>query len=78
MQRILKYCVPQNAHIVDTIRFVPNFRQLRVSWTAFSPICEGVEQFVDEYLPIIRNNNPQVDFMLKRCHVEVDPWLVGM
>lgn len=45
---------PQNAASVDYIRFVPHFKELRLSWTARSLMSEGMEKFVDEYLPIIR------------------------
>jgi len=54
MMRIMNYYSPNNAHIADKIRFVANFKELHLGWTAFSAMSEGVEQFVDEHLPIIR------------------------
>jgi hypothetical protein len=43
-----------NGFTADLIRFVPYFQKLQVSWTASAPKSEGVEKFVDEYLPKIR------------------------
>uniref|UniRef100_A0A7E4VDH0 L51_S25_CI-B8 domain-containing protein n=1 Tax=Panagrellus redivivus TaxID=6233 RepID=A0A7E4VDH0_PANRE len=68
---------PQNGFTAGLIKFCPNFRTLRISWTADSPRSQGVEQFVEEYLPIIRQNNPQIDYHLHRTHTEWDPWVVG-
>ncbi|KAK6018739.1 hypothetical protein OSTOST_15652 [Ostertagia ostertagi] len=53
---------PQNSVSAALIRFVPNFVALRLSWTHNSLRSEGVEQFVDEFLPIIRENNPQIKY----------------
>lgn len=49
-----KLFLPQNAKTAELIKFVPKFRQLYLGWTAFAPISKGVEQFVEEYLPVIR------------------------
>jgi len=68
---------PQNGYVAKTLKFCPHFKMLRLSWTAFSPKSEGMEQFVEEYLPHIRENNPQVKFFLQRSYVEWDPWTVG-
>jgi hypothetical protein len=43
-----------NGFTADTIRFVPFFEQLRVSWTTCSPMSAGMEKFVDEYFPKIK------------------------
>lgn len=45
---------PQNAKSVFKIRFVPYFKELQLSWTANSAMSLGMEEFIDEYLPIIR------------------------
>uniref|UniRef100_A0A914ZRM9 Ribosomal protein/NADH dehydrogenase domain-containing protein n=1 Tax=Parascaris univalens TaxID=6257 RepID=A0A914ZRM9_PARUN len=68
---------PQNAFTATTIRFVPHFESLRISWTHNSLMSEGVERFIDEFLPIIRQNNPHVKFVLLRTHTECDPFIVG-
>ncbi|VDM27003.1 unnamed protein product [Toxocara canis] len=68
---------PQNGFTASTIRFVPHFRALRISWTHNSLMSEGVEQFVHEFLPVIRENNPHIDFVLLRTHTECDPFIVG-
>jgi hypothetical protein len=54
MQRIMSYCAPRNTFIADKIRFCENFREMKVFWTAFTPMSEGTEKFVENYLPIIR------------------------
>lgn len=54
MLKFTKYFVPQNAAIVEKIRFVPHFKELKLSWTASALMSEGMEKFVEEYLPIIR------------------------
>ncbi|KAK5976937.1 Mediator of RNA polymerase II transcription subunit 10 [Trichostrongylus colubriformis] len=68
---------PQNAASAALIRFVPNFVSLRLSWTHNSLKSEGVEQFVEEFLPIIREHNPQVKYFLHRTYTECDPFVVG-
>uniref|UniRef100_A0A0N5AA72 L51_S25_CI-B8 domain-containing protein n=1 Tax=Syphacia muris TaxID=451379 RepID=A0A0N5AA72_9BILA len=68
---------PCNGRAAELIKFVPNFLELHLSWTHNSLIGEGVEQFVEEYLPKIRANNPQVKYVLKRSHVLWDPFVVG-
>lgn len=45
---------PQNAASASVIKFVPHFVALRLSWTQNAIKSEGVEQFVEEFLPIIR------------------------
>ena len=54
MQRILSYFAPQNSFIADRIRLGENFHEMKVFWTAFAPMSEGTEKFVENYLPIIR------------------------
>lgn len=49
-----KILTPMNQHTAALIRFVPHFRELIVNWTACSVRSEGVERFVEEYLPEIR------------------------
>lgn len=81
---------PQNAASAALIRFVPHFVGLRLSWTQNSLKSEGVEQFVEEFLPIIRlvgievyrlpfyrENNPQIKYFLQRTYTECDPFVVG-
>uniref|UniRef100_A0A914HY16 Ribosomal protein/NADH dehydrogenase domain-containing protein n=1 Tax=Globodera rostochiensis TaxID=31243 RepID=A0A914HY16_GLORO len=77
LQRLVGCRSPQIGFIVDRIRFVPHFEQLSVSWTANSPMSEGVERFVKEYWPIIRENNPNVQYRLARSYTECDPFIVG-
>jgi hypothetical protein len=45
---------PQNAFIAELIRFCPNVKGLKLSWTANAIMSDGAEQFVDRYLPIIQ------------------------
>uniref|UniRef100_A0A914DZT7 Ribosomal protein/NADH dehydrogenase domain-containing protein n=1 Tax=Acrobeloides nanus TaxID=290746 RepID=A0A914DZT7_9BILA len=71
------YMAPRNAHMASSIKFCDHFRILRLSWTANSLKSEGLEQFVDEFLPIIRENNPQIRYYLNRTYVECDPFVVG-
>ncbi|KAF7634019.1 L51_S25_CI-B8 domain-containing protein [Meloidogyne graminicola] len=78
MNRIMTYFAPRNSFIAERIRFGENFREMKVCWTAFTPMSEGTEKFVENYLPIIRQNNPQIKFSLQRGYVNVDPWLVGI
>ncbi|KAL6735963.1 hypothetical protein Aduo_006362 [Ancylostoma duodenale] len=68
---------PHNAASAALIRFVPNFVALRLSWTQNSLRSEGLEQFVEEFLPIIRENNPQVKYFLHRTYTECDPFVYG-
>ncbi|KAL7073071.1 hypothetical protein ACQ4LE_007691 [Meloidogyne hapla] len=78
MNRILTYFAPRNSFIAERIRFGENFREMKIYWTAFAPMSEGTEKFVENYLPIIRENNPQIKFTLQRGYVSVDPWLIGI
>ncbi|CAJ0607044.1 unnamed protein product [Cylicocyclus nassatus] len=68
---------PHNAVTAALIKFVPNFVALRLSWTQNSLKSEGLEQFVEEYLPVIRENNPQIKYFLHRTYTECDPFVVG-
>ncbi|WKX94343.1 hypothetical protein Q1695_011530 [Nippostrongylus brasiliensis] len=68
---------PHNAASAALIKFVPNFVALRLSWTQNSLRSEGMEQFVEEFLPTIRENNPQVKYFLHRTYTECDPFVVG-
>ncbi|CAI4222450.1 unnamed protein product [Auanema sp. JU1783] len=68
---------PQNAASASLIKFVPHFLALRLSWTQNSLKSEGLEQFVEEHLPVIRENNPQVKYFLQRTYTECDPFVVG-
>nr|CDJ97161.1 Protein T09A5.5 [Haemonchus contortus] len=68
---------PQNGVSAALIRFVPHFVGLRLSWTQNSLRSEGIEQFVEEFLPIIRENNPQIQYFLHRTYTECDPFVVG-
>uniref|UniRef100_A0AC34Q756 Ribosomal protein/NADH dehydrogenase domain-containing protein n=1 Tax=Panagrolaimus sp. JU765 TaxID=591449 RepID=A0AC34Q756_9BILA len=78
MTHVHRYLMaPQNGITAGIFKFCPNFRMLRLSWTANSPRSEGMEQFVEEYLPKIRENNPQIKYFLHRSYVEWDPWVVG-
>jgi len=51
---IERYMRPHIGFTADLIRFVPHFKKLHLSWTAYAPSSEGMERFVDEYLPLIR------------------------
>ena len=53
---------PQNAASASIIRFVPHFVALRLSWTHNSLKSEGMEQFVEEFLPTIRSVNVDILF----------------
>ncbi|MFH4973341.1 hypothetical protein AB6A40_000050 [Gnathostoma spinigerum] len=72
-----KAMIPQNLAVVEKIRFVPHFVSLRISWTHNSLASQGVERFVDEMLPRIRENNSQIKYYLHRTHTECDPFVVG-
>ncbi|KAK0396191.1 hypothetical protein QR680_001615 [Steinernema hermaphroditum] len=74
---MLHHMQPTNTFTANTIRFVPHFLALRVSWTHNSLMSEGMEQFVEEHLPQIRENNPRIKFILQRTHTECDPFVVG-
>uniref|UniRef100_A0A914YJL8 Ribosomal protein/NADH dehydrogenase domain-containing protein n=1 Tax=Panagrolaimus superbus TaxID=310955 RepID=A0A914YJL8_9BILA len=67
----------QNGYTAKLIKFCPTFRTLRLTWTAFSPKSAGMDEFVDEYLPVIRENNPQIRYFLERSHKDWDPWVIG-
>ncbi|CAD5211476.1 unnamed protein product [Bursaphelenchus okinawaensis] len=73
-----KILTPMNHGTAGLIKFVPHFKQLKIGWTACAPRSEGVEQFVEEYLPVIRENNPDVKFSLYRTHTLIDPFLKGL
>ncbi|VDK47824.1 unnamed protein product [Cylicostephanus goldi] len=68
---------PHNGVTAALIKFVPNFVALRLSWTQNSLKSEGLEQFVEEYLPVIRENNPRIKYFLHRTYTECDPFVVG-
>ncbi|KAI1718390.1 putative 19.4 kDa protein T09A5.5 in chromosome III [Ditylenchus destructor] len=70
-----KFKVPQNAWTAETIRFPAHFKELRLSWTANALPSQGMEKFVDEHLPIIRENNPQIKYRLDRTFVDCDPFI---
>ncbi|CEF64183.1 Ribosomal protein/NADH dehydrogenase domain and Thioredoxin-like fold domain-containing protein [Strongyloides ratti] len=72
-----RYMLPSNAHTVSKIFFVPYFKTLKVGWQYNTLMCKGVEKFVEEFLPIIRKNNPHVKFVLHRHHTPADPFIVG-
>ncbi|CAI5441646.1 unnamed protein product [Caenorhabditis angaria] len=67
----------QNAASAKIIRFVPHFVSLRLSWTHNDLKAEGLEQFVEEFLPVIRENNPQVKYFMQRSYTTCDPFVVG-
>lgn len=67
----------QNGFTAKIIRFVPHFVALRLSWTHNDLKAEGLEQFVEECLPAIRENNPQVKYFLQRSYTTCDPFVVG-
>ncbi|KAI6196845.1 hypothetical protein M3Y94_01156700 [Aphelenchoides besseyi] len=71
------YMRPNIGFAADLIKFVPHFRRLAVSWTARGATSEGMERFVDEFLPKIRANNPQIEYALYRTHTPCDPFVVG-
>lgn len=48
------YMLPKNASSAKKIKFCEHFRVLNIAWTANSLKSEGVEQFIDEFLPTIR------------------------
>ncbi|GMR37347.1 hypothetical protein PMAYCL1PPCAC_07542 [Pristionchus mayeri] len=68
---------PANAASAALIRAVPHFLGLRLSWTHESLKSEGMEKFIDESLPVIRSNNPDIKFTLYRSYTECDPFVVG-
>ncbi|TMS35891.1 hypothetical protein L596_003183 [Steinernema carpocapsae] len=74
---LLQAMQPRNAFTANAIRFAPHFLSLRVSWTHNSLMSQGVEQFVEEFLPQIRENNPRMKFFLERTHTQCDPFVVG-
>ncbi|CAD5215829.1 unnamed protein product [Bursaphelenchus xylophilus] len=67
-----------NQGTAGLIKFVPHFLQLKIGWTAGAPIAEGVERFVEECLPVIRHNNPHVQYSLYRTSTFCDPFLIGV
>ncbi|CAD6191413.1 unnamed protein product [Caenorhabditis auriculariae] len=67
----------QNAASAQLIRFVPNFVALRLSWTQNELKSEGMEQFVEEFLPIIRSHNPDIKYFLHRTYTSCDPFIIG-
>ncbi|KAI6184170.1 hypothetical protein M3Y97_00567600 [Aphelenchoides bicaudatus] len=69
---------PSNAFMADVIRFVPHFQKLKLSWTSYAPMSAGMEKFVDEYLPKIQENNPQIQVALHRACTLHDPFVVGV
>ncbi|KAL3102063.1 hypothetical protein niasHS_003472 [Heterodera schachtii] len=75
--RLIKCNSPQIGFVAGRIRFVPHFEKLAVSWSANSPKSEGAERFVKEFWPIIRENNPNIEYRLTRSHTECDPFVVG-
>uniref|UniRef100_A0A0N5BNM9 L51_S25_CI-B8 domain-containing protein n=1 Tax=Strongyloides papillosus TaxID=174720 RepID=A0A0N5BNM9_STREA len=71
------YMIPSNAITASKIIFVPYFKTLKIGWQYNSLMCQGVEKFVEEFLPEIRKNNPDVKFVLQRTHTPADPFVVG-
>ncbi|CAB3404266.1 unnamed protein product [Caenorhabditis bovis] len=67
----------QNAGSAKLIKFVPHFVSLRLSWAHNDLKAEGLEKFMEEYLPVIRENNPQIKYFLHRTYTVCDPFVVG-
>ncbi|VDD87007.1 unnamed protein product [Enterobius vermicularis] len=68
---------PRNGFTASTMRFAPTFRVLHISWTHNALMSEGVQKFVEKYLPTIRANNPNIEYRLYRTHIICDPFVVG-
>ncbi|CAJ0587047.1 unnamed protein product, partial [Mesorhabditis spiculigera] len=68
---------PANAFTADLIRAVPTFVALRLSWAHNTPKSLGMEKFIEEHLPKIRSNNPDVKYYLHRSYTDFDPFVVG-
>lgn len=78
MSVFLRGMQPKNGFTAKTIRFVKHFTELDVGWTHNALHSKGVEDFVEEYLPHIRANNPHIKIRLFRTHVICDPFVIGI
>ncbi|CAG9529820.1 unnamed protein product [Cercopithifilaria johnstoni] len=78
MSVFLRGMQPQNGFTAKTIRFVEHCKGLQVGWTHNKLRSQGVEEFVEEYLPWIRKNNPHIEIRLYRTHVNCDPFVIGV
>uniref|UniRef100_A0AC35U337 L51_S25_CI-B8 domain-containing protein n=1 Tax=Rhabditophanes sp. KR3021 TaxID=114890 RepID=A0AC35U337_9BILA len=72
-----RFMLPSNAFTASKIVFVPYFKSLKIGWQYNALQSQGLEKFVEEFLPDIRKNNPQVKFVLQRNHTAYDPFIVG-
>uniref|UniRef100_A0A0N4ZT17 L51_S25_CI-B8 domain-containing protein n=1 Tax=Parastrongyloides trichosuri TaxID=131310 RepID=A0A0N4ZT17_PARTI len=72
-----RFMLPSNASTASKIIFVPYFKSLKIGWQYNSLMSKGVEKFVEEFLPFIRENNSHVKFILQRSHTPADPFVVG-
>ncbi|VDN45779.1 unnamed protein product [Gongylonema pulchrum] len=70
MSVFLRGMQPKNGFTAMTIRFVDHFRELDIGWTHNKLISQGVEQFVDEFLPHIR-------FILSMFSTKIGPLSVA-
>lgn len=62
MSVFLRGMQPRNGFTAKTIRFVEHFKELQIGWTHNKLRSQGVEEFVDEYLPWIRFDNILIRF----------------
>ncbi|VDN02072.1 unnamed protein product [Thelazia callipaeda] len=67
-----------NGFTAHTMRFVKHFKELEIGWTHNTLRSQGVQEFVEEYLPHIRENNPHIKIRLHRTHVICDPFVIGI
>ncbi len=74
---LIRPILKANSFTAETIRFVPYFQSLVLVWQRNHPKSAGVDDFIEQFLPAIRRNNPQVKYVLNYTYVDCDPFVVG-
>lgn len=66
MSVLLRGMQPKNGFTAKTMRFVKHCKELEIGWTHNKLRSQGVEEFVEEYLPWIRFDIILIRFCLHR------------